>query len=152
MNDNVIVGAFAGIVGGIIGIIYSHFMFLLGFSPISSVHIAASLVIIDILNPTTLGYANAIITHLVVAAAFGVLLTYILVYTGKDFWPIKGLGFGAFFCLLAHSYLIPLMRTDEQTRALIFNAPSWTLTISTHMLIGIIAAAIIVKTHYSLKK
>lgn len=148
MKDNIAVGAMAGAIGGSIGMTYSYIMFLLGINPMSSIHLAASLVVIDVINLTTLAFINAVFTHVAVAATFGVLMTYLLLYTGKDFWALKGLGFGAIFCLIAHSYLIPLMRTDEQVRTLIFNAASWTTAISTHMLIGLITSTIIVKYHF----
>ncbi len=152
MKDNIIVGAVSGVIGGAVGLTYSYIMFLMGITPMSSLHIAATLVVIDVINLTTLGFVNAIFTHLLVAAVFGVLLTYTLLYTGKDFWVLKGLGFGALFCLIAHSYLIPLMRTDEQVRTLIFNEPSWSTALSTHMLIGLISVTLIVKYHVLLKK
>ncbi len=85
MKDNIAVGSLAGLIGGTIGIIYSYIMFLLGITPMSSVHIAATLVVIDVINLTTLGFINSIFTHLLVAATFGVLLTYILLLTGKDY-------------------------------------------------------------------
>ncbi len=151
MKDNIAVGAMAGIIGGAIGMTYSYTMFLLGISPMSSIHLAATLIVIDVINLTTLAFISAIIAHLTVAAAFGVLLTYLLLYTGKDFWVLKGLGFGAIFCLITHSYFIPLMRTDEQVRTLIFNAPSWATATSNHSLIGLIAATVIVKYHFLLK-
>ncbi len=150
MKDNVAVGVIAGVIGGSIGIAFSYTMFLLGISAMSSIHLAASLVVIDVLNLTTLGFISAIAAHLTVATAFGVVMTFILLYTGKDFWLLKGLGFGALWCLISHSYFIPLMRTDEQVRTLIFNAPSWATMVTTHSLIGLVTAAVIVKYHYLL--
>ena len=152
MKDNIAVGAMSGVIGGAIGMTYSYSMFLLGITPLSSVHLAATLVVIDVINLTALGYLNAIFTHLLVAAFFGVLLTYLLLYTGKDFWLLKGIGFGALFCLMTHAYFIPLMRTDEQVRTLIFDAPSWSVALSTHMLIGLITVTFIIKFHYLFSK
>ncbi len=143
MKDNITIGTIAGIIGGAVGLIFSYSMFLLGVSPMASLHLAASLVVTDIINLTTGGIIWSIITHLTVAATFSVLLTYIILYTGKENWALKGIGFGALFCLIAHSYFIPLMRTD--IRALIFNAPSFGTMITTHSLIGLIASFIIVK-------
>lgn len=151
MKDNIIVGALSGLIGGVVGAIFSHSMFLLGLTPISSIHLAATLIVIDILNLTTLGFIDATLTHLFVSSFFGVLLTYILIYAGKDFWPIKGTGFGILFCLIAHSYLIPLLRAEEAIRALLFNTASWTIIFLTHSLIGLITATVIVKIHDSLK-
>lgn len=152
MKDNIAVGAMSGAIGGAIGITFSYSMFLLGITPLSSVHLAATLVVIDIINLTTLGFINAVFTHLLVASVFGVLLTYILLMTGKDFWILKGIVFGALFCLMTHAYFIPLMRTDEQVRTLIFNAPSWSIALLTHMLIGLTTATAIVKYHYLFRK
>jgi hypothetical protein len=152
LKDNIAVGSMAGVIGGTVGIMFSYTVFLLGLSPLSSIHLAATLVVIDIQNLTALGYIDAIFTHLLVASVFGVLLTYILLCTGKSFWLLKGIGFGALFCLMTHAYLIPLMRTDEQVRTLIFNSPSWTTMGLTHMLIGFVTVKIIVKYHYLFKK
>ena len=103
MNDNIVVGAIAGSIGGAIGIMFSFSMYLLGISPMSSINLAATLVTIDVVNLTTGGVIFAIITHLLVASLFGTLLTYILKFTGKHFWIFKGIGFGALFCLVSHS-------------------------------------------------
>lgn len=145
MKDNIVLGAIAGSIGGAIGIIFSFSMYLLYISPMSSINLAATLVTLDILNLTTGGVIFAIITHFIVASLFGILLTYILKFTGKDFWIFKGIGFGALFCLISHSYLIPLMRTDAQVRSLIFNPPSFGTMITTHSIIGLVTAFIIVK-------
>lgn len=152
LKDNVAVGAMAGVIGGTVGMAFSYTVFLLGLSPLSSVHLAATLVVIDIQNLTTLGYIDAIFTHLLVASVFGTLLTYILLNTGKSFWLLKGIGFGALFCLITHAYLIPLMRTDEHVRTLIFNSPSWTTMGVTHMLIGLVTVTVIVKSHDLFRK
>jgi hypothetical protein len=85
----------------------------------------------------------------VVASVFGILLTYVLLYSGREYWWFKGIGTGFVFCLVAHSYLIPLMRTDTQVRSLILNAPSFGAIGTTHALIGLVSAFIIVKYHRS---
>ncbi len=144
MKDNIALGAIAGAIGGAVGLIYSYTMFLLGISPISSLNLAATMVVMDIVNLTLGGVIWSIITHLVVAAAFGVIVAYILLWSGKDFWLLKGTVAGALFCLTTHSYLIPLMRTDAQVHNLIFNPSSFGTMITTHSLIGLITAFLIV--------
>lgn len=151
LKDDIVFGSVAGVIGGTVGLIYSYTLFLLGVTPMSSLHLAATLVVVDVLNLTPGAVIDAIITHLLVAAVFGILLTYVLLFTGKDYLVIKGLGTGAVFCLIAHSYLIPLMRTDAQVRNLIFNAASWGAQMSTHALIGLVAAFIIANHHHALK-
>lgn len=148
-KDTIAIGSMAGAIGGTIGIIFSYTMFYLGISPMSSINLAASFVVIDILNLTTGGIIWSIVTHLTVAALFGILMTYIFKITGKEYWVLKGIGFGAIFCLITHSYLIPLMRTEAQVRNLIFNPPSFGTMITTHSLIGLITAFVIVKFYYS---
>lgn len=141
----IVLGAMAGAAGGAIGLAFSYSMYLLGISPIASLHLAATLVVTDIINLTTGGVIWSIVTHLTVSSVFGILMTYVLLYTGREYWVFKGIGTGAVFCLLAHSYLIPLMRTDAQVRNLIFNAPSFGTMITTHSLIGLVTACIIVR-------
>ncbi len=143
MKDTIAIGTIAGLIGGTIGLVFSYSMFLAGISPIASLHLAASLVVMDILNLTIGGIIWSIVTHLSVAAAFSIILAHILLRTGKDYWILKGMGFGAIFCLIAHSYFIPLMRTD--IRELIFNAPSFGTMITTHALIGLISSYIITR-------
>jgi len=145
LKDKIVFGSMAGSIGGAIGLIFSYSMFLLGISPMSSINLAATLVAVDILNLTTGGIIWSIITHLVVASMFGVLLTSILISSGKEYWIFKGIVIGAIFCLVSHSYLIPLMRTEVQVRNSIFNVSSFGTMITTHSLIGLITAYIFVK-------
>ena len=149
MKDNIVFGSIAGAIGGAVGLIYSYILFRLGISPMASLHLAASLVVTDVLHLTIGGIIWAIVTHLIIAATFGVLFNYLLIFSGKDYWAFKAVGVGALLCLIAHSYLIPLMRTDQQLRSLIFNAPSFGTMISTHALISLITCFIIVKYKYT---
>lgn len=144
-KDKIAFGTIAGLTGGAVGLAFSYTLFRLGISPLASLHLAASLVTIDIMNLTIGAIIWSIITHLTVASLFGVLMIHIIKYSGKDYWVLKGVGTGAIFCLIAHSYLIPLMRTEEIIRNLIFNAPSFGTMITTHSLIGLITTFIIVK-------
>lgn len=150
MKDKIAVGSISGVIGGTIGLTLSYSMYRLGISPISSINVAASLVVLDILNLTPTGVIFSIITHLAVASLFGVLLLFILKFFGKEYWAMKGIMFGALFCLLMHSYFIPLMRTDLQVRSLFFNTPSWGTILATHTLIGLVDSTILVK--YFFKK
>ncbi len=145
MKDPIVLGSVAGSIGGAIGLIFSHSLFLLGIPPISSVHLAATMVVMDITNLTTGGVIWSLVTHFVVASTYGVLITYFLLKTGKDYWLLKGMLTGAFFCLIAHSYLIPLMRTEPQVHSLIFNAPSFGTMITAHSIIGVVAVFIVVR-------
>ena len=147
MKDTIAIGTIAGLIGGTIGLVFSYSMFLAGISPMASLHLAASLVVMDILNLTIGGIVWSVVTHLSVSAAFSIILAHILLRTGKDYWVLKGVGFGAIFCLIAHSYFIPLMRTD--IRELIFNAPSFGTMITTHALIGLIASYIITRYFFT---
>ena len=147
MKDTIAIGTIAGLIGGTIGLLFSYSMFLAGISPMASLHLAASLVVMDILNLTIGGIIWSVVTHLSVSAAFSIILAHILLRTGKDYWVLKGVGFGAIFCLMAHSYFIPLMRTD--IRELIFNAPSFGTMITTHALIGLIASYIITRYFFT---
>ena len=149
MKDDIVLGSIAGAIGGFIGLIFSYSMFLLGISPMSSINLAATLVVMDIVNLTPAGVIFSIVVHLTIASLFGTLLTYILRYSGKEYWAFKGVMFGALTCIILHSYLIPLMRTDEQVRSLIFNPPSWGTMVTTHSIIGLVAAFIIVKYFYN---
>lgn len=145
MRDNIVFGSMAGAIGGVIGLILSYSLFLLGISPMASVHLAATLVTVDVIHLATGEVIWSIITHLVVASVFGILLTYVLLYSGREYWWFKGIGTGFVFCLVTHSYLIPLLRTDAQVRSLILNAPSFGAIGITHALIGLVSAFIIVK-------
>lgn len=146
MKDKVVIGSMAGAIGGAVGVIFSYTMFRLGISPMSSINLAASLVVKDVVNLTVGGIFWALIVHFLVASLYGVILMYFLIFSGKEYWAIKGAGFGAVLCLISHSYLIPLMRTDEQVRNLIFNAPSFGTILISHVLISSVTAYILVKS------
>lgn len=145
MKDNVVIGAGAGAIGGLVGLILSYTIYSLGISPISSLNVAASLVVIDVLNLTTGGIIWSIATHLFVAQLFGLILTYFLIFTGKEYWGLKGIGTGAIFCLVAHSFLIPLIRTDALVRSLNFNPSAFGTILITHATIGLVTAFLIIK-------
>ncbi len=142
MRDIFIGGSVAGLIGGIIGIAFSHSLFLLGLTPISSLHLAAALVLPEMFVLTTGGVFISLVTHLIVASVFGVALILILYYTGKDYYIFKGIASGAFACLVLHSYLLPLVRPDLEIR----HSTSAAITmITTHSIIGLVAAFIIAK-------
>jgi hypothetical protein len=145
MKDKIIAGSVAGAVGGVFGLIFSYSLFLLGISPVSSINIAGSFVALDILNLTTGGIIWAIIVHFVVATIYGVMLIYFLLITGKDYWLVKGVLTGAAFCLIAHAYLLPLMRTDATVHSLIFNPPSFGTMTLAHTIIGMVSAYVIIR-------
>jgi hypothetical protein len=65
------------------------------------------LVVIDIINLTPGGFISAILAHLSVAGFFGVLMTYLLLYTGKDFWVRTG----AFYWAKTNSRDIMMLKT-----------------------------------------
>lgn len=141
MKDTVFAGGIAGLAGGTVGIIFSHTMFILGFTPISSLHLAAALVLKDIMNLGTADIIIALAAHLLTAWAFGVILLIIFRYTGRDHYVFKGIGFGMVTCLILHSYLLPLLRRDL---ALTNVAPESIVMLMTHGIIGLVAAIVLV--------
>ncbi len=151
MKDRIAFGSLAGSIGGAVGLVFSYVLFLLGITPMASVHLAATLVTQDVLNLTTGGFICAVITHFAVASLFGVLLLHFLIFFGKDFWVLKAISLGVIFCLIAHSYLIPLLRTDPLVRGLIFNPPSFGTILATHALISLVGGLIMVRYYYQFK-
>ncbi len=142
MKDTLAIGVIAGLVGGLVGIVFSHAMFLLGINPMSSLHLAAALVVNDIFSLTPGGVFWSIVTHHVVAAVFGVFLALLLLYSGKDYWLPKVVAAGTFVCIVLHAFLMPILRPDIDFRP---NAAAFGTMIVTHALIGVIAGWIIVK-------
>jgi uncharacterized membrane protein YagU involved in acid resistance len=142
MDDLIFGGSIAGLIGGTVGIIFSHSMFIAGVTPTSSLHLAAALVLHDVMNLGTADIIISLLTHLATAAAFGVALALILRYTGKDHYLFKGAGFGVVICLIMHAYLIPILRRDLPITTV---ASESFVMITTHAIIGIIAAIILVR-------
>jgi hypothetical protein len=142
MQDLIITGIAAGLAGGTVGVIFSHSLYLAGVTSLSSIHLAAALVLMEINNLTAAGLILSLATHLLVASAYGVALTLLLHYTGKDHYIIKGLSSGAVSCLVLHSYLLPMVRSDLN---LIPNAAAGLTMLITHSFIGLVAAIVIVK-------
>jgi hypothetical protein len=133
------------VIGGAVGLLFSLTMFLLNISPISSINLAATMVTIDIVNLTVGGVIWSIVTHFFIAGFYGILMLYVLKYFGNDFWVVKGIITGAILCLISHSYLIPLMRTEQQVHSLIFNPPSFGTMITSHAIISLVTAFTIVR-------
>ena len=89
LKDKIAIGTVAGFISGTVGLVFSYGFFHIDISSVSSLHLAASLVVMDILNLSLGGIIWSVVTHLAVSAAFSVLLTYMLFLTGKEYWALR---------------------------------------------------------------
>jgi hypothetical protein len=142
MRDTFGMGVIAGLIGGLVGIVFSHTLFLLGVTSIASLHLAAALVVNDIFNLTAGGVFWSVVAHFSIAASFGVLMALVIRYSGRDYWVLKAVILGALVCMILHSYLMPILRPDIDFRP---TAAEFGTMVVTHSLISLVATYIIVK-------
>jgi len=93
MEDRLTPGAVAGITGGIIQVAYGSTLKALKITPIIFTDFAKILILG---KPFTgpIAFIVGAVCHLLFAAIFGVVLSYVIKYTTKRFYLLKGLGIG----------------------------------------------------------
>jgi hypothetical protein len=94
VKDTIAVGTIAGLIAtiqiSIINIIFSALGFTItpGWKPFAELFFPAY-------SHTQLGFCVGLLGQIRISSVWGVLIAYILKYTGKDYWWLKGLGVGA---------------------------------------------------------
>jgi hypothetical protein len=119
-QDTLIYGAMAGIAGTIAKEAIDFLSVVLGWSKYLYWHIAASIFILPEEVTQAGGLILGALGDLVAGSLFGIVLLYILKYTGKDYLYFKGLGFGwliwlGFFGLVVNIHIIRITPTDIGT-------------------------------------
>lgn len=135
-HDSIVTGALAGLLGNLAKEAVVWPLHLLGWVRYTFVHIAAGYYVdakmID--NPVSL--AAGFITDFTIAAFFGVVLLYVLKFTGKDYAILKGVGFGLFTYIIFYGLLMAL---DVTRASLLTPLPNLLLFIP-HVIFGGLAA------------
>jgi hypothetical protein len=134
-------GLVAGIMAGLAGFIFSHTMYILGLSKLSSIHLTGALELENIAEVTMGGFVLALIVHLILSGIFGLSLSVLINFMGSGFWLLKGAVAGAFGDMLLHNFLLALIRPDLNLDP---NAATSATLLATHILMGIVAAFIVV--------
>lgn len=93
MEDRLTPGAIAGITGGIIQIAYGSTLKALKITPTIFTDFAQILILGKPFKGP-MAFIVGVVCHLLLAAIFGVVLSYVIKYTTKRFYLLKGLGIG----------------------------------------------------------
>jgi hypothetical protein len=95
MKDQFVVGTIAGMIAGEIKNITAIFLYKLGFTKFTMVHMAASVIlkVPDLYTP--LGYLTGAVGDLITGGLLGFLIILVLSWLGFDYWWYKGLIIGS---------------------------------------------------------
>lgn len=141
INDTIIFGAIAGLLGNVPKTIIAWILHYFGLLRYTFIHIAAGYFVdkkfID--NPVSL--LTGFIADYTNAAFFGVIMYYLLQKTGVDYAELKGLGFGAFLYLIFYGAFMAL----NITRASLLTPLPNLLLFFPHIIYGLLTCWIIKK-------
>jgi hypothetical protein len=116
MRDTITIGSIAGLISSGVIMIYSLILDLLGFKFIAIWESAASIILDAKLLHTPIGFLIGLVVHIGLGCACGVMLAYILRFTGKDFYLMKGVGLTAIIWLGSIGFFMRLLRINLNGR------------------------------------
>jgi hypothetical protein len=140
--DKTVAGAAAGIASGIIVGLLSMALSILNICNICLISIGASMFTTTFVTPGfTAAYFIGWASHLAVSMILGVILTYFLFYTGKDYGLIKGAMFGWTVWFIGIALISPqagfIHSTPDTTDIIII--------LGYHLLFGLLTAALLLR-------
>lgn len=125
IHDRIALGAFAGILGSIPQLIIDFLLVQLNYSQVYAFQIVASIYLKPHLTLKPMGLILGGIVWEFGSAMLGVLIVYLFVLTGNDYWWLKGLGisngfmftiFYGFIYTLGGAKIIPFDITTNFTQ------------------------------------
>ncbi len=112
--DRVVAGSAAGLVTGVVLGVTVNLFNAAGLTEYSSIQIAGGILtgqyMTDPMSPGMLVVAWS--SHLVIAMAVGVMLVYLLSFTGREYGVLKGVLLGGFFWLFNNGIMAPLLKLE----------------------------------------
>ncbi|MBS4030154.1 MAG: hypothetical protein KGZ63_01840 [Clostridiales bacterium] len=141
--DRAVIGGAAGAIAGIVIGIISHVLYLFNFFNLCLIAIGGGLHRRGMLARTdgfmwhVLGWTG----HFTISLILGIVLIYILHYTGKEFALLKGAVFGMIVWYINIAIISPLVGYIPPSP----DAANLMLLLSYHILYGLIAAWLIIK-------
>lgn len=108
MNDTAVTAASSGIVGGIAHNIVTWPFYLLGITTKTYIHMNAAL-FLGKPRPEGVELLVGVLVDLGLVSILGLILTLIFIFTGKDYWLFKGLGYGILVWLIVQGLVNPMI-------------------------------------------
>lgn len=91
IRDRIALGTIAGIFGTIPQLIFNYFSVQLGYSKYYSFQLSSGTYLLKGFTDTTSGFVFGAIVWMFSAAFIGILIVYLLTFTGTDYWWLKGI-------------------------------------------------------------
>lgn len=140
--DRAVIGGVSGVIAGIVVGIISKILYGLNLCNLCLVAIGGGLFQREMLtNKSFMWHVLSWIDHLAMSLILGVILIYILHYTGRDLAPFKGAVFGMIVWYINIAIISPLVGYIPPSP----DAVSLMLLLTYHILYGFIAAWLIIK-------
>ena len=113
MHDTMITAILTGIVGGLAHSIVTWTFYLLDITTKTYTHINASL-FLGTPQPEGVELLVGALVDLGLVSILGLILTLIFIFTGKDYWLYKGLGYGILVWLVVQGLINPMVMPAVQ--------------------------------------
>lgn len=117
MRDTITIGAIAGLISTTVMTVIVWAVRLLGHQFITPWETATHIFLVRRLIHTPIGYLVGFTGNFTLGAIFGVIMAYILRFTGKDFYILKGIGLGAVVWLTSIGFFMHLLSIRIEGRS-----------------------------------
>lgn len=114
IRDTITIGCIAGIIATASFLTVNYLFKLLGFQFTSTWEATASIFLSVNLIHTPLGYFIGFLGQYVIGASGGIVMAYVIRFTGYDYYLLKGLGVGAFFWVVTVGIIGKLINLTPQ--------------------------------------
>ncbi|KJS23604.1 MAG: hypothetical protein VR72_00375 [Clostridiaceae bacterium BRH_c20a] len=132
VKDTIIAGILAGWMGNVVKEVLTWSFYLMGWVRYTFVHIAAGFYYSKENIDAPFSLVTGVITDWTIAGTFGVILLYLLRYTGSDYAIFKGIGLGSLVYVITFGIGMAL----DITRATLITPLPDFLLIMSHLTIG----------------
>lgn len=114
IRDTITIGSIAGIIATLVFISVNYIFKLLGYQFTSTWESTAGIFLSNNLVHTPLGFIIGFLGQFVIGASGGIIMAYILKFTGYDYYILKGLGMGAFYWLVGVGIIGKIINMTQQ--------------------------------------
>ena len=114
IRDTFTIGTIAGLIGTIVFLTVNYLFKLLGYQFTSTWEATAGIFLSENLVHTTLGNTIGLLGEYAIGASVGIIIAYILKFTGYDYYILKGLGIGAFYWIATVGFVGKIINLTPQ--------------------------------------
>lgn len=149
ISDRIALGTVAGILGTIPQLILNYISVQMGFAKTYAFQLSGGIYLFKRFTAETAGFIFGGIVWLIVAAGLGIITTYIIVFTGKDYWWLKGILVSNFIMYVA---IYGIIFTLGGAKVVPFDIPTNASILIENVVFGITTAYLVIRLGYNLEE